>query len=55
MVHDAMRGQALAMESDLPSNPVQVRDLMWVWELAGVGTDGPHTPATYAQASPADR
>jgi hypothetical protein len=53
--HLAVSGQAVGTESNAQSAPNRIRDLMWVWGLAGVGTDGPHTSATFAQASPAER
>ncbi len=35
--------------------PQIVRDLMWVWGNPSMATPGPHTLATFSQASPAER
>jgi hypothetical protein len=48
-------GEAEAAESDAPSAQKEILDLMWVWGITGVGTDGPHTAASFAQATPAAR
>jgi hypothetical protein len=44
-----------AGETADPESPPQVRDLMWVWGNPSLARPGPHTVATYAQASPAER
>ena len=40
---------------EAPEPPQRIRDLMWVWGNPSLATPGPHTVATYAQASPAER
>jgi len=53
-------GRCLAAEGTKPK-PARVReaktirDLMWVWGNPEMTKKGPHTPATFAQASPAER
>ncbi len=37
------------------SRPAAIRDILWVWGNPEMTQPGPHTPATFAQASPLER
>lgn len=53
--HLAASFPAVAAESGAHPAPKLIRDLLWVWGITGAGTDGPHTAAAFAQATPAER